>query len=171
VKIKLLLVFLITGLIIELIILSYSENGIKLDLAYKASYIQDFHLTYKDGDKMRWELVSEKAIFPKEGKEVILKGLTMLIHNKDKITLTGGSGIYNIQNENLVVGSPVEIDIRGTKLITDSLTWDVRGELITTSDAVRFRGGNFLIEGKGLTASIKDQRIKILGDVKSTFYR
>lgn len=170
-KTKLLMVFLIAILIIELIILGYNENRIKLALAYKASYIQDFHLTYKDGDKRRWEFVSEKATFPKESSDIFLEGLTMRVHNNDKITLTGGSGIYNIRNENLTVRGPVEIEIKGTKLITDSLTWDIRGELITTQDAVKFKGENFLIEGKGLTASTKDQHIKILGDVKSIFYR
>jgi LPS export ABC transporter protein LptC len=162
-----LLTILAVGL---LIVLSYRGNGIKTYPSYKTSSMRGFHLTYKDGNKIKWELISENATFPEGNREVILKDLTMKIHEY-KIALTGGSGTYNIQDKNLIINRPIKIDIDGNKLTTDSLTWNGDEELISTKDAIKFEGKNFLIEGIGLIAKTENQQIKILENVKGIFYR
>lgn len=167
---KFFLVLLAALAIGTLIVLSYKENGVKIYPSYKTSSMRGFRLTHKEGDKIKWELISEKATFPEGKKEVILKGLTMRIHQGYEIALTGGSGIYDIQEKNLTINKPVEIDIKEAKLTTDSLTWNGKEGLITTQDSIILKGKNFLIEGTGLTAKIKDQQIRILEDVKGTFY-
>ncbi len=153
-----------------LIVLSYKENGIKTYPSYKTSSMRGFHLTHKDGNKIKWELISENATFPEGNREVILKDLTMKIHEY-KIALTGGSGTYNIQDKNLIINRPIKIDIDGNKLTTDSLMWNGDKELISTNDAIKFEGKNFLIEGIGLIAKTENQQIRILENVKGIFYR
>jgi len=170
VRSKLFLVLLTALSIGTLVVLSYKENGVKTYPSYKTSSMRGFRLTHKEGDKIRWELISEKATFPEGNKEVILKDLIMRIYQEYEIALRGGSGVYDIQENNLTIHKPVEIDIEEAKLTTDSLTWDGKEGLITTQNNITFAGKNFLIEGTGLTAKIKDQQIRILKDVKGTFY-
>jgi LPS export ABC transporter protein LptC len=170
-KNRLIVAFLTVLAIGTLFFLSYKENGIKTYPSYKTSSMRGFRLTQKEGDTIRWELVSKRATFPEGNKEVILENLTMKIHNKYDITLKGGSGVYKVKDKNLTINKPIEIDIAGDKLTTDSLIWHGKKELITTKDMIQFKGNNFLIEGLGLTAQVKNQQIKILEDVKGTFYR
>jgi len=166
------LVVLLVGLTVAiLIILGYKENGVKTYPVYKTSSMRGFRLIHKEGDQIKWELAADKATFPEGKKKVVLKDLTMGIHHEREITLTGGSGVYNVQEKNLTIHKPIEIDIEGAKLITDSLTWHGEVDLITTKDSIKFMGKNFLIEGTGLTTKIKDQQIRILKDVKGIFYR
>jgi len=153
-----------------LIVLGYRDDGVKPYPSYKTSSMSGFRLTHKQRDKVKWELVAEKATFPEGNKTIILEDLTMKIYQERKFVLRGGSGIYNIQKKNLTVNKPIEIDIGGDKLTTNSLTWNGERGLITTEDSIFFKGKIFQIEGTGLTAKIKDQRIRILKDVKGIFY-
>jgi LPS export ABC transporter protein LptC len=168
---KVLGVLLIGIIISTLIILGYKENVIKTYPSYKISSMRGFHLVHKEGGKTRWELMSEDATFPEGKKIVILKDLKMKIfYNENEITLTGGSGVYRINDKNLFINKPVEVNIKGSELTTNSLVWNGKEELITTEDVVRFKGKNFLIEGIGLIAKTRDQELKILEDVRGTFY-
>jgi LPS export ABC transporter protein LptC len=167
---KVFVVFLTALAIGTLIILSYRENGIKTYPSYKTSSMRGFRLTQREGDKIQWEIISENAKFPEGNKEVVLDNLTMKIHHKYEITLKGGSGVYKIKEKNLTITKPIQIDIQGDTLTTDSLTWNGEKELITTKDMITFKGKNFLIEGSGLSAKVRNQQIKILENVKGTFY-
>src|SRR3989304_645146 len=71
-----------------------------------------------------------------------------------------------IKDKNLIINRPIKIDIDGNKLTTDSLMWNGDKELISTKDAIRFEGKNFIIEGIGLIAKTENQQIKILENVK-----
>jgi LPS export ABC transporter protein LptC len=153
-----------------LVILSSRGNGVKTYPLYKTSSMRGFHLTHKESGKIKWELIAEKATFPEGNKDVVLKNLTMRMHHEREFTVRGGSGIYNIQKKNLTINKPIEIDIEGDKLTTDSLTWNGERGVITTKDSIKFKGKNFLIEGTGLIAKIKDQQIRILKNVKGIFY-
>ena len=154
-----------------LIILSYSENGVKTHTSYRKSSIKGFHLARKDGESIKWELTAERAVFPEGNKEILLKDLTVKIHHKPEVILTGGEGNYNIEGKELIISNPVDVVIDSSRLTTTSLTWHGEEEMITTYDSVRLTGKNFLMEGKGLTIKVRDQQVKILNDVKGIFYR
>jgi LPS export ABC transporter protein LptC len=169
-KNKVFLIVLTTLAIGTLVILSYRENGVKTYPSYKTSSMSGFRLTHKENDEIRWELMAEKATFPEGNKEVFLDDLNMrILHDRD-IALSGGSGIYNINNKTLVINKPIEIDIEGAILTTDSLLWNGQSRILSTEEHIRFQDKNFLIEGTGLNAVIKDQQIRILKNVKGTFY-
>mgnify|MGYP001573079524 CR=1 FL=1 len=172
-KIKLFVALLVVFVIAVLVVTGYKKSEVKYPM-YKTSSIEGFSLIHKkseEGGKVKWELRAENATFSEGNKEIILKYLTMVIHHDREFILKGGSGVYYIQEKNLTINKPVEIDIEGDKLTTDSLMWSDAKGLVTTNDAIRFKGKKFLIEGTGLTANIQDQRIRILKDVKGVFYR
>lgn len=166
-----LVVILLTVLAIGILItISYKENDMRTLPAYKTSSIRGFHLTHKEGDKIKWELISDNATFPEGSKEIILNDLTMKVHQEYEIALKGGSGVYNIRDKNLIINKPIEINIGEAVLTTDSLTWNGEKGLISTDEPIKFKGKNFIIEGTGLSATTQTQQIKILENVKGIFY-
>ncbi len=167
---KLFLILLTSLAVGILVILSYRENGVKTSPSYKTSSMYGFHLTQKESDEVKWELVADKATFPEGNKKIILKDLTMKIYRERELTLRGGSGIYSIKNKNLVINKPIEVDIEEARLTTDSLTWNSEKGEITTDDSIKFESKNFLIEGTGLAVKVKNQQITVLKNVKGIFY-
>jgi LPS export ABC transporter protein LptC len=64
----------------------------------------------------------------------------------------------------------VELNVKETKFKTAGMHWNSREETLTTDNDVEFIGKTFNIVGKGLTANTKEQKIRILKDVKAIFY-
>jgi len=154
-----------------LIILSYNDRNVKILPSYQTSSMKNLHLTHKEEKKVQWELSAANAIFPVGKKEVILESIDLKINHSPVIYLTSNSGIYEIDQENVLLNKPVEIKIKDAKFTTDTLNWNSSDERISTQDAVTFTGINFLIEGTGLSANVAEQKVKIEKNVKAIFYR
>ncbi len=170
-KSKIFLVLLTALAVGVLIVFGYRGNGVKTYPSYKTSSISGFRLTHKESNKIKWELLAEKTTFPEGEKEIFLENLIMTVNQERKFIVKGGSGVYNIKEKKLMIRKPVEIDIEGATLTTDSLVWNGEKGIVTTEDNIRFQGENFTIEGSGLSVKVKNQQIRILKDVKGIFYR
>jgi LPS export ABC transporter protein LptC len=163
------LIFLMA--ISALILISYyKEQDVMIQPSYQTSSMQDLHLTHRDNDEIKWELTAREAIFPSGEKEIILKTLGLKIKQSPEIYVTSPNGTYESDKGDVVLNESVVMNIADTKFTTNTLKWDSTAELLTTDDAVKFSGTDFMIEGTGLSATIKQQRIKILKNVKATFY-
>ncbi|HDZ62591.1 MAG TPA: LPS export ABC transporter periplasmic protein LptC [Nitrospirae bacterium] len=170
-KNKLFLVFLSAIAVVTVVVISNREDGVKTFPSYKTSSMSGFHLTHKESDEVKWEVIAEKASFPKGNKEIILEELIMRIYDETEMVVRGGNGIYDIEKRNLTMTRPVEVDIEGAVLTTDSLNWNGEKGIISTGDSIKFKGDKFLIEGIGLSANIADRKIRVFNNVKGTFYR
>ena len=133
--------------------------------------MKDFHLTHREGSKVKWELSADKAILPIGNKEVFLESLSLKINRTPEIFLTSGSGIYEIDKGDITLNKTVELNIKETTFTTDTMKYNSKDEIITTDDEIKFNGNNFLIEGTGLVAKTKQQNIRITKNVKAIFYR
>jgi len=129
------------------------------------------YLKHREGDNVRWELTSDKAILPPGNKEVFLTSLALKINQSPEIYLTSGSGVYDIEQENVLLNQSVELTIKDATFTTDTLNWNSKDDLITTEDVIKFTGSSFLITGTGLAGKAKEQKVRILKDVKAIFYR
>lgn len=154
-----------------LIIFNYTENSVKMFPSLQTSSMKNLYLKHKEGDKVKWELSSDKAVLPLGNKEVFLESLVVKINQTPEIYLTSGSGIYEIEQGNVMLNKPVELKIREAKFATDSLRWNSKEELITTDDDIKLSGNSFLITGTGLSAKVPEQQVRIIKDVKAIFYR
>lgn len=148
----------------------YKEQGLIIQPTYQTSSMQGLHLTHRENDDIKWELSANEAIFPMGEKEISLKSIGLKINQSPEIYLTSATGIYETEKGNIILNKSVEMNIKDTKFTTNTLKWDSASELLTTEDNVKFSGKNFLIEGTGLAATIKNQKIQILKNVKATFY-
>ncbi|RJR18302.1 MAG: LPS export ABC transporter periplasmic protein LptC [Nitrospiraceae bacterium] len=154
-----------------LVILNYNEPGVKMFPMLQTSSMENLHLKHKEGDNVKWELSSHKAVLPLGNKEVFLESLVLKINQTPEIYLTSGSGIYEVDQGNVTLNKPVELKIREATFATDTLKWNSKEELITSDDQVKFSGNSFLITGTGLSAKVQEQQVRITKDVKAIFYR
>jgi LPS export ABC transporter protein LptC len=158
------------AIIIFFILSYYKHEGIKLQASFQTSSMKNLHLTHRDDNQVTWELSAKEAVFPVGAKEILLKSLGVRINRTPEIYLAGESGVYEFENGEVVIDKSVELTVKDVKFTSDTLKWDSTKELITTEDDVRFSGNNFLVEGTGLAASIKQQKVRILKNVKATFH-
>ena len=134
------------------------------------SSMNNIHMISKEGNSLKWELSAEKAIFPKGNSEILLNTLGLRIEHTPEIYLTSKSGIYKVENGNMILNSPVELNVKDVKFKTAGIQWNNREETLTTNNDVEFIGQTFNIVGKGLRANTKEQKVRILKDVKAIFY-
>jgi LPS export ABC transporter protein LptC len=151
-------------------VLNYGENDVNIHPSYQTSSMNNPHLTRKDENKISWELFADKATLPEGKKKIHLESMSLRINKSPAIYLTSGTGTYEIESENVTLNEPVELNMEDKKFQTRTLTWNSNNDFITTDTPVKFTGKNFLIEGDGLNAHIKQQKVKITKNVKAIFY-
>ena len=157
-------------LVLALITLNYSDNSLKIKPSYKMSSMNNVHMVNKEGNSIKWELSAEKAIFPKGNKEIFLTSLGLRIEHTPEIYLTSKSGIYKVESGNMILNSPVELNVKDAKFKTAGIQWNNHEDTLTTNNDVELIGKTFNIVGKGLKANTKEQKVRILKDVKAIFY-
>lgn len=153
-----------------LFVVGHKDTDVTVNPLYKTSSMDGLHITHKEGSTIKWELNAADAVLASGNEQVIVKSLDLKIYDDPVIYLTGGSGIYSVEGGDLAINGLVKINVNDVQFATDSIMWSGKDELLSTRDSVRFTGNKFLIEGKGLSAKIKDQKMKILDNVKGTFY-
>ena len=168
-KSRLVLVFACV-LVLTLITLKYSGNELKIKPSYKMSSMYKVYMVNKEGNSVRWELSAKKALFPKGNREIFLTSLGLRIKHTPEIYLTSESGVYTVENGNMILNNPVELNVKDAKFKTAGIHWNSHEETLTTDNNVEFIGKTFNIVGKGLTANTKEQKVRILKDVKAIFY-
>ena len=154
-----------------LIIFSLNESNVNIPHLYQTSSMKQLHLKHKEGNDVKWELFAANAFFPTGKKEVILNSVNIIINNSPEIRLAGGSGIYEIEQEEVTLFNPVELTLRDTKFTTNTLKFSNKDELATTDGPIKYTGKNFLIKGTGLIAKMKQHEVRVLDNVKAVFYR
>ncbi len=154
-----------------LIILAYNENSVNINPSYRTSAMKDMFLKHREGNAVKWELTSSGATLPEDRKKIFLKDLSLKIRQDPEINLTSGTGIYEIEQEQVTLEDSVNMHIRDADFNTDTLHWDSRKGTIDTDNKIVFSGRKFQITGAGLLALVDKQQVRIIHDVKAVFYR
>jgi LPS export ABC transporter protein LptC len=171
IKTRLPLILSILLVIGALVILNFDGRNVKISPSYQTSSMKDLFLTHKEKGVIKWELSADTALMPIGKKEIYLNDLKLKINRQTDIFLTSGSGIYEVEEENIILNKPVELKMKDTTFQTTTIKWNSADEFITTDDAVQFVGNKFRIVGKGLTAQLDKEQVRIMNDVKAIFYR
>lgn len=81
--------------------------------------------------------------------------------------ISGNIGTYDTKNRMLSMKGNVKGASRsGYTLDTESILYDMRKRIATTSDPVSIKGDGLDIKGTGMILNIMEERIQILNDVK-----
>jgi LPS export ABC transporter protein LptC len=160
-------ILVVTGIIV---VFNYSDTDVKIHPSFQTSSMKNLLLIRKDNNEVKWELSADEAIIPEKKENIYLRAVSLKINKSPEVYLTSGTGSYSVENEHITLNNPVELHMQDKKFITHSLTWSSKDELITTRDPVQFTGENFVINGTGLEAQIKQQNVTITNNVKAIFY-
>jgi LPS export ABC transporter protein LptC len=133
--------------------------------------MKNLHWIQKKDEKIQWELSAKNAALPVVKKEIFLESIGLKLNQSPEIYLTSSKGTYDVEKGDITLKDAVEINIKNAKFTTDNLKWNGSRRIITTNDAVKFKGPKFLIKGTGLTAKVDDQKIKVRSNVKAIYYR
>ncbi len=149
----------------------YSTHSIKLSPVYKTSSMEKLHLKSREGNTVKWELSAENALFPTGKKQVIFDSVAININSTPVIHLKSRKGIYEVDKKVVILEDSVEVNMEKSRITTASLKLQTSDDLLlTTKDPVQYTGENFIIEGIGLTAKIKQEKVTILDNVKAIYF-
>ncbi|VAX18051.1 hypothetical protein MNBD_NITROSPINAE02-1605 [hydrothermal vent metagenome] len=141
-------------------------------------------LVEKKYNKPSLQLVAAKSVSPLGEEKTYLERFTLISYSddtddsKDKdtpfasrdLTISAENGVMMNETKDLEAsGNVIVRDEKGRALITESLSWDQEGRVITTDGVVRVFGSNFVLTGTGMIVRPDDETVEILSDVKATF--
>lgn len=165
-----------TGLIVVSLFFIYSTAAsqeaaapAKKDAALQDSdqQISEFSLSgYAEKGAKAWDLAGKTAdIFTDVVKLQSVIG--NLYGKQEDIKLTADSGDFNKTDGKVHLEKNVVITTStGTKLTTDSLDWDRRGQLVTTEDYVNIQRQNMVALGKGAVGQMGLKQVSLQKDVQ-----
>ena len=130
------------------------------------------HYTETREGVKEWELEAASAVYFKGENAVLLEKVRGTFYGKGQETyiLVGAKGRFNTQTKVIEVFDGVKIDSSdGYHLRTRSLKYQSEQRELHTSDPVEMDGPDLEVKGVGMVVELKQQRVKILGGVTSTF--
>ncbi len=122
----------------------------------------------KDGNKV-WTLSAERADIMESEDKAMLTNVSMTIEVKG-MTIQAPDGVYDFAQRDLSLNGQITAITKDYTITADSVKWNQSKEEIITKGNVRIEGKKFNVEGSGLEAD-SGQKMRILKDVKATFYR
>lgn len=128
--------------------------------------IKSFSLAgYTEAGKKKWEV--EGAVAHIFSDVVNLTSIVAKAYGEEtQVTLTADEGKFDKNNKDVQLSkNVVVVTTEGTKLSTDSLTWDADTNSITTDEKVLVEKENFTVEGKGAIAQPGLRQVKLNNDV------
>ena len=168
-KIIIVIILSIAAAIVIFQILDTDDN--KVVLTKQPQTIEEFNITHKEGNELKWDLKSQRAIIGENEKTILLdQTITIRIYAGDEIIVTAGTGAVNREDETVTLKDDVVITMGDYTMSTRSLTWNGNNDIISTHDDIKLEGEKITVTGKGLEALIKEKTVTIKNNVKAQLY-
>lgn len=179
-------VVLIAGVAVSLAILGYCLILLK-DKRVEESFsslapivadiqISDFTFVQTENGRNRWEIRAARAELFEDQRSAILTDLVVSLSMPEGMgmTLSGTRGSFDTVDRNFEIypdGDDIEIVFNnGYTVLAESITWTDRDQMARSPDSVQIRGPGFRIDGQGLEASVAEQEVKVLSNVRATVF-
>ena len=169
-KKKLIFLFLI---IISSAILFYlrSEKVARLNVQLAGdSFFEGLKIINKKDGITEWVLTAKRADLSKDGREALLSGIEMKLE-KQGMMVQADKGLYNMETKNVSIDGVITARNENYVITTSQALIDSGGGILETEGEVTVEGKKFTLEGRGLQADNKEQKVRILNNVKATFNR
>lgn len=155
--------------LLTVLFFSTEKEAEKDILLAKNSFIDGLKvINKKDGNKV-WTLSAERADIIESEDKAMLTNVSMTIEDKG-MTIQAPDGVYDLAQRDLLLNGQITAITKDYTITADSVKWSQSREEIITKGNVRIEGKKFKVEGSGLEAD-SEQKMRILKDVKATFYR
>ncbi len=119
---------------------------------------------YNDSGDKAWDVNGSTADI--KGSEVNLTNVNANSYGQEKVNLTAEKGTINQASGEMRLEKDVMITSeRGMQMMTDSLNWNRKEDLVSTQDDVVITDKTMMVKGKGMTASPGMKNAEIQKDV------
>jgi LPS export ABC transporter protein LptC len=162
------LVFLVTCLIFFSVFSGEREPRKDFSIQRGNSYIEGLKIVNKKEGTDAWTVTARRADFTRDESVAQMESVAIDIR-KEGVVLSADNGTYHMQTRDLRLENNIKIQIKGSVVTTDKLSWNPSRGMLFTKGVVRMEGNRFRIEGEGLTAT-QDNKIKLTRNVKATFF-
>ncbi len=169
-KKKLLLVLLLfLAVVLAVILFGEKKEADREALLKGNSFIEGLKIVNKKDGNNVWTLIAKRADIIESKNQARLSNITMVVENNG-MKINSLSGLYDMETRNLTLDGRITAEAKDYMIITESAELDnSKGEIKTKGD-VKVRSKKFDVEGSGMKAG-SSQKVRILKDVKATFYR
>jgi len=143
-----------------------SGEGVKL---------RDIHYTQDDPDaKIKWVLDAREVRFSEDRKTIFFHGfqLSMTPRNRPWFKLQGKEGKYTRDSGDMELWGDLKgISGNGYTILTDRMKVNEKRGEVRTDLPVRIIGPLFSVEGRGLAADMKTERLRILSHATTVIHK
>lgn len=167
---KIVLVCLSFFFVSMLFVILRSERELSKDFQIKgSSFFEGLKILQKKDANIVWTLLAKRADFIEGENMVKLSDITMTIQ-KNGVVFYAEKGVYNLSNKNFTAQGPIRAKATDYTIIADSIDYDDSSGNFKTEGFIAVEGKKFKVDGKGMRVD-SEQKVRILKDVKATFYK
>jgi len=147
-----------------------SEKEISKDFQIKgSSFFEGLKILQKKDSNVIWTLLAKRADFIEDEHIVKLSDITMTVQ-KNGVVFYADKGTYNLSNKNFTAEGPIRAKATDYTIIADSIAYDNSSGNFKTEGPIAVEAKRFKVDGKGMKID-SEQKVRILNDVKATFYK
>jgi LPS export ABC transporter protein LptC/lipopolysaccharide transport protein LptA len=130
-----------------------------------AQQLEGFNLVgYGDGGKKTWDLKGTTATIA--DTEINISNVDANSYGQENMNVTAKQGRIDKKNGDMRLEKDVVITTQtGTKMLTDTLHWQKKDDLVTTNDNVTILRENMKAVGKGMIAQPSQDKAQLNKDV------
>jgi len=147
-----------------------SERGMRLDLQARGdSFIEGVKIVHKKNGAPEWVLIARRADISRGGEEARLHDLTLTMQDRG-LTIRAGQGVYDFVKKNIEITGKITAEGDRLTIATEDISFDSRSDVLKTEAPVVIEGKKFVLGGTGIKVDTTEQKMRILRNVKATFY-
>lgn len=133
------------------------------------SFIEGLKILHEEGGDAVWTLTARKADLRESDNMADLSDVTVVVP-KNGLRLYADKGVYDLTNKKFTTQSEIKAETKDYKITTSLIDYEASSGKIKTEEMIKVDGKRFKVEGKGMTVD-SERKVRILKDVKATFYK
>ncbi len=178
-KLRLILIFILILIVSGLCAIYFYEKfssgtifikQIKID-SKAALVLNTMHQTSTKNGIKEWTIDASSAKLLRDKNKAVLEDVSIIFFMKDlqKIYLSSKHGILNTKTHDMTFSDNVNAKYKGYTLKTDTLHYDEKRHIIYSTDKVRIKNPDSIIDGDSLLIDLNKDKILVKGNVKGVF--
>jgi LPS export ABC transporter protein LptC len=133
------------------------------------SFIEGLKILHKEDGDAVWTLTAQKADLRESENIADLSDVTVVVP-KNGFRIYADKGVYNLSTQKFTTESAIKAESKDYKITTSLIDYESSSGKIKTDESIKVDGKRFNVVGKGMTVD-SERKVRILNDVKATFYK
>jgi LPS export ABC transporter protein LptC len=133
------------------------------------SFIEGLKILHRENGTIAWALTAKKAELRESDNIADLNDITVVVP-KNGLSFYAEKGTYDLSTQKFKAESEIKAESKDYKILTSLIDYEASSGKIKTEETIKVDGKRFKVEGKGMIVD-SDRKVRILKDVKATFYK